>query len=319
MEAQCQQNPFQYLKELGERVYYFPNPGNGGDSLISYATYQQFDRWEIPYEIVTSPNRFRAAGRIAVYAGGANFSHERCRAAEIVRRLSSVANRVVLLPHSIVHCEALLSELRGNVDLFCRERMSWEHVARYATGARVHLADDVAFGLDVGELCRSHPKSTLATEIAKKFYYMAMRDDREWLTCGKRAMIEHALFRLKRPNAEMTNGTLFCFRKDCERTPAPLPAHNLDVSEIFSLGNSGRASTHFAAYSFVSFIDRYHSVVTNRLHVAIAGALLNKQVELHPNSYYKNQAIYAMSLAGRYPNVSWMGARPSNKCAALPV
>jgi exopolysaccharide biosynthesis predicted pyruvyltransferase EpsI len=319
MDSEPQQNPFQFLKELREPIHYFPNPGNGGDSLISYATFQQFDRWKIPYEIVTSPNRFRAEGRIAVYAGGGNFSHERCRAAEIVQRLSPVARRVILLPHSIVHCEGLLAQLGGNVDLFCRERMSWEHVLRHATSARVHLADDVAFGLEVEELCQSRPKSTLLAEIAKKFYFMATRDDREWLTCGKRAMVEHAFFRLKRPNVDDTNGTLYCFRKDYERTSAPLPDHNLDISEIFSLGNSSRATTRFAAFSFVSFIDRYHTVVTNRLHVAIAGALLNKRVELHPNSYYKNQAIYEMSLAGRFPNVTWMGESPSKTCAALPA
>jgi hypothetical protein len=43
-------------------------------------------------------------------------------------------------------------------------------------------------------------------------------------------------------------------------------------------------------------------VVTDRLHIAIAGALLGLEVELHPNSYYKNRAVYDYSLR-RFSNV----------------
>src|SRR5262245_29968687 len=76
-------DPFAFLKELREKVYYIPNPGNGGDSLISYATYQQLDRRNIPFEVVTCLPRFRATGRIVTYAGGGNLSSDRCRMAVI--------------------------------------------------------------------------------------------------------------------------------------------------------------------------------------------------------------------------------------------
>lgn len=45
---------------------------------------------------------------------------------------------------------------------------------------------------------------------------------------------------------------------------------------------------------------------TDRLHVAIAGALLGKSVELHANSYFKNRAVYQFSLRS-FPSVRFVG------------
>ena len=59
----------------------------------------------------------------------------------------------------------------------------------------------------------------------------------------------------------------------------------------------------------LSIINKYEVVSTNRLHVCIGAALLNKEVNLYPNSYYKNESIYLMSLKDKFPKVKWCGER----------
>ena len=60
-----------------------------------------------------------------------------------------------------------------------------------------------------------------------------------------------------------------------------------------------------AARDFLAIADRYDEIRTNRLHVAIAGALLGKRVFMHDNSYGKNRAVWEHSLAGRFPDIAW--------------
>ncbi|WP_223241419.1 polysaccharide pyruvyl transferase family protein [Flammeovirga sp. EKP202] len=49
--------------------------------------------------------------------------------------------------------------------------------------------------------------------------------------------------------------------------------------------------------SFFNYINEYQEVHTNRLHVAIAASLLDKEVTLYDGSYYKNRAVYEFSLS----------------------
>ena len=45
-------NIYDYLKTYSDDlVYYCPNPGNGGDAIIAYSTYQIFNELGIKYKI----------------------------------------------------------------------------------------------------------------------------------------------------------------------------------------------------------------------------------------------------------------------------
>ncbi|MFH0769986.1 MAG: galactosyltransferase-related protein [Candidatus Peregrinibacteria bacterium] len=91
-------------------------------------------------------------------------------------------------------------------------------------------------------------------------------------------------------------GILNAFRTDSERTDHPLPADNVDLSL------QGDVSTPIDP--FLRTIASKRQVNTNRLHVAIAAACMGKDVNLFPNNYYKNRAVYEYSLQ-QYPNVRW--------------
>ena len=58
---------------------------------------------------------------------------------------------------------------------------------------------------------------------------------------------------------------------------------------------------------FLREIDRYETIFTDRLHVAIGAALLGKSVRLVTGSYFKIAAIYRSSLAGVFDNVRLIG------------
>ena len=57
--------------------------------------------------------------------------------------------------------------------------------------------------------------------------------------------------------------------------------------------------------SYVETIANSSEVYTDRLHVAILAAILNKETYLLPNSYHKNKSAYGFSLK-RFPNVNFI-------------
>ena len=51
--------------------------------------------------------------------------------------------------------------------------------------------------------------------------------------------------------------------------------------------------------------------ISNYFLIAIGGAVLGKRVRFHPNSYFKNRAVYEFSMLDRFPDVEWVEAAPS--------
>lgn len=98
-------------------------------------------------------------------------------------------------------------------------------------------------------------------------------------------------------------GTLHAFREDIERTNALITHDNCDLSMIIKIDNSGFDLEFWNTMNweeylniFIEILASYKVIHTNRLHIAIAAALLDKKVFLYPNSYYKNKGVYQFSL-----------------------
>ena len=60
--------------------------------------------------------------------------------------------------------------------------------------------------------------------------------------------------------------------------------------------------------SFVDIVANSSTVYTDRLHVSILAAILNKETYLLPNSYHKNQSAYGFSLK-RFQNVHFINTK----------
>lgn len=110
-----------------------------------------------------------------------------------------------------------------------------------------------------------------------------------WHDCAFYAQIPPSL-----PSHNIELGELRAFRTDIESTSHQIPKDNRDLSlEGYAMSSLDH---------MFDVLRGYKRVFTDRLHIAIAGALLGCEVELYPNSYYKNRAVYEYSLR-RHSNV----------------
>lgn len=91
----------------------------------------------------------------------------------------------------------------------------------------------------------------------------------------------------------------YCFRTDQEKLlDHSFNDQNNDISLTLRYPEYKNIHKKYLieSYVFFQFISKYHTIYTDRLHVAIAGSLLNKEVFLYPNIYFKNKAVFEFSL-----------------------
>lgn len=96
------------------------------------------------------------------------------------------------------------------------------------------------------------------------------------------------------PEMRLEKGTFL--RSDGEiHAAATDTAYNIDIS---------RAGNHFSdAQALFRILNTYDQIETDRMHVAIAGAMLGRQVTLYPSNYAKIPDLFRSSLAPHFPNV----------------
>ena len=244
----------------GETIKFVVGPnGNAGDSLIVYGTLLLLDSLGIKANLHIPTDSFDKNDRI-FYTGGGNFVpyYKNCR--EFFLNNQHV-RQIVLLPHTIDGQIDLLAKFGSNVVLFARERVSFRHLTKYMKyPENAYIDHDLAF--------RVGPTSIQS------------------LTGGK-------------VETKTGTGTLHAFRKDKETTNNhPIPSDNKDISLLVINGDREITAQGFIRRSraMLKAIEPFEEVETDRLHVAIASALLGKNITLHRNSYFKNQAVYDYSL-----------------------
>lgn len=94
---------------------------------------------------------------------------------------------------------------------------------------------------------------------------------------------------------------IVALRVDRERSTQ---ARNFEFSVDMSLLGDAFSSV----LPLFQIINRFERVVSDRLHIAIAGCLLGKDVTLLPGIYPKSQSVYASSMRENYPHsrfVEW--------------
>jgi hypothetical protein len=137
-----------YLDQFrGESLLYRPCPGDGGDALTAAATLQLFDRCGLDVEL-WSENAI-PEGRTIFFGGGGNLTPAYREAATFIETYHRNAKKLIVLPQTIDGHEDLLRGLGPNVDVICREPLSFEHVRKVRGEQDLYLADDLALSLDV--------------------------------------------------------------------------------------------------------------------------------------------------------------------------
>lgn len=286
-----------YLRECAAEsdIVYCPNGGNAGDAMIASATYNLFVETGVSFSLF-DPEHFEPKGKTLIYGGGGNLIPFYQTAHTFIERYHRSVRRMIVLPHTIQGHEDLLADLGENVDLLTRESISYDYVKSVTSGPRVFLADDLALSLS--------PSTYLARQDG--WFRMICKQENSGYRKIKWGCIL-AREQWKRRNFPGTGDVLHAFRIDQERTWSKLPWANIDVSRLLKCKNLSPVQAAYTTQMMFRFINGYREVRTDRLHVAIAAALLGKQVKMYANNYYKCEAVYKASFEGRFPNVTWMG------------
>jgi len=282
-------------KSQGLLVYWYPNGGNAGDHLIGAATDVLFRSNNIRYKLISDANNFDSNGKVILYGGGGCLIPTWTAARNFIKMHHRLAKRLVVLPHTINGNEDILGALGPNTTLICRDGVSFEHCQAAAPDAEILLADDLALSLK--------SKALLGWRITRA----AIAEPKTYRT----------MLSVFRTFLDETRGLeeLTVWRNDAERHPSRFHGPIHDISRMFELkgGNGSVNQLRISAHFFLSAINRFPSVITDRLHVAIGGAILGKQVRLYNNSYFKNRAVYELSLRS-YPKVTFVDGFPEPAC-----
>lgn len=273
----------------GQQALFIPNPGNAGDSVIACAECQLFAKAGIDYQIVSLDiSNDDTCNKIIFYGGGGNLVKSYTNARDFIMRHHRDAQRLIILPHTIVAYADLLTELGANVDIICREQISLDYVSRFAPAANIYQMHDAAFSLDFNALSI---KSDIADGARLK----------RLLRAAKRVVrvAQHGF--KNRSQRQILNA----FRGDVEGTGRSVASANFDVSQLLAADTMSIIDSNLTTRCVVKFINRFDIVRTDRLHVCIVSLLLGKEVHFFDNSYGKNRAVYEYSMHGRYAGLQW--------------
>ena len=249
----------------GETIQYIANPGNAGDSLIALGTLQLMDSLGLHVRLRGHKESFDKNDRI-FYGGGGNFVPYYKACREFILRNTHV-QQLVLLPHTVNEQSDVLNQIGPNMILFARERRSFQHLTRHMRyPENARIDHDLAFAIG---------PATIQSLIKN-----------DW---------------------GPGSGCLHAFRTDKEATEIEIPPGNKDLSHMCMTPENTKTLEGITESSRAIFeaIAPYAEVKTNRLHVAIASALLGKKTVLYKNSYFKNTAIHWYSLKRYFPNVEF--------------
>ncbi|MCC5805101.1 MAG: polysaccharide pyruvyl transferase family protein [Opitutales bacterium] len=280
----------------GQSVVYCPNPGNGGDAIIAEATFRLLDKHGVRYKIYDRDPGSLLPGDHFFFGGGGNLVELYPEGEGVPATVHDRVERFVILPHTISGHGEFLAKLGENTTVFAREPRSYEYVKGFPGIGAVHLDHDLALSLVGDAAFKNEVRRARFRQFGR--YVNVLRRKR------------HAR---KRGEAVRWNDIL-CYREDRERTKKEFAWENYDISRIINFDSTmrDREAVRKTVFGILGLLSWFRKIRTDRLHVAISGAILNKQVELSANKYWKNGEIHAHSLRARFPNITFID-RGDNK------
>ncbi len=300
------------LRGLGHFVYY-PNPGNLGDELIAAATVQLFERLGLSFETYEEGRDYGSAYTL-VYGGGGIMVPEWGYLGHLYELFSAPGlERCVVLSHSMHDCPELLQLMDERFTVFLRESKSFAYAKALNNKATFHLADDMVFYMEP----RLLPP---ATELRHRYPCPSLIKRIFALLTGKDKNIDHVRLlsrfygktwkrivkRLPDCLIPQENGKIvFFMRRDQEQQADFNGKHkSLDLSRLGGSSCRWHDFNLLGVTHYLETIDQADTIITDRLHISIAAAMLGKQVIMLDNSYGKLSGVYNQSMAN-LPNISF--------------
>ncbi len=253
----------------GEPADYLPADGNVGDALIHASTLRVFAQMGIDHRLIEGS--VDDPRKLLIVGGSGNLVDPWDYLRVRLEALHQDYQKVLILPSTVAgrRTKRLLRSFGRNVFLVCRERVSYHAAIRWMR----------------------HPENVfLSPDMALHCDYA--------------------------PYQHSGSGTLNAFRLDAESSDFPLPDDNIDLSDQIDLPGQPWRNDYWQLPGWPEYVEVFlrrigeaQAVRTNRLHVALAAVQLDKEVELHANSYFKNQAVYEY-LWAENPLVRFVPAPP---------
>lgn len=292
------------IKELND-FYFIANAGNLGDAIIANSEFQILNflkqnlhkvNYAKPIEI-TTPFNF-------IYGGGGlflNIYKENLR--EIFDILKNkLLKQCVILPSSFNNIPEFIEIIDERFTIFCREKKSYDYLTNANTKAKIYLSDDMAFATDINFYCNSDFTNEQLNNLKENLQNMSLTQIKQVLYDY---FFNYSLIYNK--TKEILNNikqdklkTVFLLRNDPEKAIE----NNININS-FDLSDCGRirdkscfdnAYVQIISELFFSAVDCADIIVTDRLHVGISAALLNKEVFLFDNNYGKVSGVYELSM-----------------------
>lgn len=255
----------------GGPVYYLPNPGNLGDSLIREGTLKFFKDIGLKYTYLEkTPTKKLYFKALIIFDKAINFL------------------KTIGMKHTYLKPLSKLSTIYPKGTLIFGGGGAWCNLWN-----REDLIKNLSkYYKHIIVLPSTYEVTTTIPNVTffRRDQYESKKNMPNTLFCHDMA------FYLSNINVKSGDGKGYFFRTDKESSnKITIPDSNNDIS---SKGD------HLTPINiFIDAISKFNVIYTDRLHVAIGASLLGKEVHLYPGAYFKNKAVYLSSLKDYYKNI----------------
>lgn len=275
-------------KNRYKKIYFRPNSGNAGDSLINVGFYSLAEKVDLEYTEISDDFDYAALGPddLVILSGGGNIVPYWHAGSDLIRRLTQYSFPLLLMPQSIEGRQDVLSLLRKGDTLFLRERYSFDYARSLDLSCDISLDHDLAFStnLELFTTPVKSPKSSIKN--ARKMLYIAYHYVRSRFTKSLSALRTDRESKIGGPKRKIN-----------------------DISIVAKFGTRDRDLNLFSAKWLLKVLSWYDVVETDRLHVFVGCMLVGTRVVLHDNAYHKITGVFEYSVKP-HPTYSSLVDRP---------
>ena len=264
-----------------------PVSGNLGDIVIATSEFQYLDSANINYTVCNLDEYIFAKSSFDLIYGGGDWTElYKNNYPNILNLFSNKnLNKCVILPSSFNDCGDLLDILDERFIVFCRDKYSYNYCKLHNTKAQFYLADDMVMYVDVNDLYRSH-----CDEGEEVFFTLNADLERLYIQYYS-VYLQYRRLKLYAENERVA----YCFRKNKESVIQASSYPSIEpLGFIWECGRDV-AFDNILTKAFLSIIDLYDVVITDRLHVALCAMKLEKQVYLLDNNFGQISSVYEYS------------------------
>lgn len=280
-----------------------PYYANVGDVLIWQSTLDLLKKikhkclYTCSYATYTKPNIDKNV--IIVFLGGGNFGDLWFRHQQLRHQVMAdfPENKIVQLPQSVCFKSAellkedidIFARHKGNLIICLRDTKSYNFVKEHYTNAQIELLPDTAIAFEIENYYKSQSRKKNNNVLFVK------RNDCE--LCNTNIEIPQNAVVSDWPSMQKTPFMLYVYwliRK-------MMLIFRISQKTIYRFTNAyyRRILKDIYIKSGIKFLQKYDTIYSTRLHVAVLGWLLNKNVFLIDNSYGKCKGVVEQWLSNQ--------------------